>query len=458
MTTRAVPTPDDPHYVIRVVENGLPPEATDASGFIGSPKTLFLKPDANLRTGIKDFEKAFGAATSLEKDALLVAAAIQAADVACRRGEREKFSRTMEITVPVVNIQAFDLLREDLEILLYTLSPDAWILTFEQSGAGTPEGLQHWTAGNGKTLLFSGGLDSFAGAVQLLEEDGADQVQLASHVTRNQATRSNQNELAEYLDRKFECSLERTVVFSGGDTSRKTLWYPRDDERENTQRTRSFTFLTIAALAARRRGKDKVVMIAENGQMAIHVPLSAGRTGAFSTHTAHPEFVTQVSDFFTKLLRYTIRVYNPYLYRTKGEVVQRLATDHKEAVPLSGSCWRGARVVGHTHCGECIPCLIRRIALEQHGLFLREYERDLFVEDVRSLPPEDDGRRNLTELAEFVHAFRTYADARIERAYPEVINDTFAKVDAIAMYRRFGEEAVCVFQTYPSVMALFPSD
>ena len=55
---------------------------------------------------------------------------------------------------------------------------------------------------------------------------------------------------------------------------------------ENSQRTRSFLFLVLGALAARRAGHIEIVYLAENGQMAIHLPLTQGRIGAFSTHTA----------------------------------------------------------------------------------------------------------------------------------------------------------------------------
>jgi hypothetical protein len=46
--------------------------------------------------------------------------------------------------------------------------------------------------------------------------------------------------------------------------------YPSDAERESSQRTRSFLFLVIASIAARRSGFHDVILIAENGQMAIH--------------------------------------------------------------------------------------------------------------------------------------------------------------------------------------------
>jgi hypothetical protein len=210
-------------------------------------------------------------------------------------------------------------------------------------------------------------------------------------------------------------------------------------------------FLTIAALAARRGGQSEIVMIAENGQMAIHLPLSAARIGAFSTHTAHPQFVRMAAEYFTSLLEHRTCVTNPFLYKTKAEVVAKVAKEHRPAIPQSVSCWRGSRLSNSNHCGECVPCLVRRIALEANGLRLKEYARDLLSENVGDLQPDDDGKRNLVELAEFAVAFRTYSAADLEMLYPDLINETIDRPLAIAMYKRFADEAVAVLGNYRGV-------
>jgi 7-cyano-7-deazaguanine synthase in queuosine biosynthesis len=413
---------------------------------------LVLQPGANLYTGIKPFASAFSRPTSLEDDLLVVASTIFACDLAFKRGERENISRSIEVTVPVVNLQAFERVKNILEYFLFVLSHDSWTFNFERA-KGTPEGTNDWPKGNGKTLLFSGGLDSLAGAVDLIDELGPENVQLASHITANLVTKSSQDQLADYLTKKYKKAPQRIVVRTGG-RNHKSLTFPADSDREETQRTRSFMFLTIAALAARRTGHSKLVMIAENGQMAIHLPLSAARIGAFSTHTAHPEFVAQVSEFFTQLLEYPITIENPYLYRTKGEVVEKLASSHQSAVAISVSCWRGSRLgKSFNHCGQCIPCLIRRIALERHNLVLAEYERDLLVEDLSSLPPTDEGKRNLADLGEFAYAFSTQTDSELLFSYVDLINEHIDVDASIAMYRRFANEASTVFGKYPNVAA-----
>lgn len=220
-----------------------------------------------------------------------------------------------------------------------------------------------------------------------------------SHVTGNPVTQISQNDLATHLASRYGHGLRRVTVWTGG-RNKSPFVFPSDSEREETQRTRTFMFLAIAALAARRTGQHELVIIDENGQMAIHLPLSPARIGAFSTHTAHPEFVAYAIHFFSKVLDTDFTISNPFLYETKGEVVARLDAKDRSVLPQSVSCWRGARVPSFNHCGECIPCLVRRIAFETNGIVLQEYRRDLLsIPNILTLPETDEGKRNLVEFA-----------------------------------------------------------
>lgn len=416
---------------------------------------LLLKPDVNLRTGIADFSEYFPDPTSLEKDLLVLASTIYACDLAFKRGEREEITRSIEVTVPVVNYHVFERFNDQLVQILWLLSHDNWTINFTQLKDGKSPEQQDWQQSVGKTLLFSGGLDSLAGAVDLIDEFGVEAIQLASHITANPVTRSSQQNLIEYLKNHYKAEPEWVVIRTGG-RKNKGFDFPSDDAREETQRTRSFMFLTIAALAARRRGKSEVVMIAENGQMAIHLPLTTARMGAFSTHTAHPEFVHEVGTYFTNLLGFSIEIFNPYLYKTKGETIAKLVRKHPKAVEISVSCWRGSRLSKEfNHCGECVPCLIRRISTEHNGLKIPEFARDLLSENIDKLKTDDEGRRNLNELSEFAKTFDLYNDADIEFNYPDLISPHIEQTEAVAMYRRFATETRSVFNKYEYAKNLF---
>lgn len=415
---------------------------------------LSLKPGVNVTTGERAFFGHFGAPTTLEVDLLTLAASVYCADLALKRGRGEDIARNIQVTVPVTNLPAFLAIRDPLVYALYRLSHDAWEIRFTQR-SGALESPVSLASENGKVLLFSGGLDSLAGAIHLGE--ARDRVVLVSHVTANQVVARAQDDLASYVDRAFVGQFTRRAFRVGG-VSRPSrgFAFPSDQDREETQRTRSFLFLALAALVARRERLRDIVLIAENGQMAIHLPLSAARIGAFSTHTAHPEFLHVASDLFSRLLQYDIRIENPFVYLTKAQVVSAVVRGHREVVAQSVSCWKASRLSStHRHCGFCIPCLLRRIALETNGLHLAEYQRDLLGENLDRVAPDDDGKRNLVELGEFVQVFASNrSQAEVESLYPDLVNPHFDAIQATSMYNRFAREARAVFQGYPHVNRL----
>ena len=413
--------------------------------------SLNLCPDVNLYTGKKEFNKEFGELTSLEEDLLVVGASIFAADIATKRGQHHNFIRGIELMIPVVNLPVFENVVDDIRYALHLLSSDAWTINFTQRD-GLPEKIRNKKARkSGKVLLFSGGLDSFAAAVLLAQR--TDQVQLVSHVTANRVISGTQDCLEDYLKKRYADKFSRLAFrVTGYGKPTKSFPFPQDQDREETQRTRSFMFLCLAGLVARRLSFQDVVMIAENGQMAIHLPLSAGRISAFSTHTAHPEFVSVMSEILSKILRYEIKIENPFIHMTKAEVVKLTLPDHKDILDQTVSCWKASRVSNFHHCGICVPCLIRRIALESNNIFLPECERDLLRENISELSADDDGKRNLVDLCEFISHFKAnHSLAELQVLFPELATASYDVKKVVKMYKNFAAEAMAVFENYPEV-------
>ncbi len=408
-----------------------------------------LQVDENLFTGERQFADNFGAPTTLESDMLRVAAAIFAADRAALRGVREDVCRTIQLTVPVVNVSRLLPLIPQVEEVLRLLSNDAWEIALDAT-AGVPERAFAVVPPAGKTLLFSGGLDSLAAAVEF--GVGPGELELVSHVTRNTFTSGAQRVLAERVERSGGRIRHRQFFVSSRDGGPTNLKHAE----ENSQRTRSFIFLVLGALVARRTGHLEIVYLAENGQLAIHLPLTQGRIGAFSTHTAHPDVLVAMREFLSAALEAAITIENPYVYSTKREVVQQIASTIPDAIAEAKSCWKNARLpAGATHCGECIPCYVRRIAVE-HLLTTdpTAYARDVWNENVRSLPPEDDGRRNLMDLVEFIRRFQTETGEELMSEFPELYSENMDAEAVIAMYRRFANEAAHVLGGYPHVVPI----
>lgn len=411
--------------------------------------SIVLEAGKNLQTGEKDFLKHYKSITTLEQDLLLLAASVFAADRGTRRGEREDLTREIALSVPVVNIGRLQPFALRIENILRTLSNDSWRIELRQED-GRQESNPDVKHSNGRTLLFSGGLDSLAAAVEFSK--GGDILQLVSHITKNQPSSTAQKSLAKQLQQGGAVLPHRQFFVS----SRKGApCVALEHDAENSQRTRSFMFLVLGGLAARRMGHREVLMLAENGQMAIHLPLTQGRIGAFSTHTAHPDVLWKMQDFLANVLGIPITITNPYVNKTKSEVVKVLWDGLRDSIVHSTSCWKNTRLkAGATHCGICIPCMIRRIAIEFHGKDKTAYARDPFRENFALLAPDDDARRNLADLGEFVVRFETLSDQEIMDEWPELYSRNITASATIEMYRRAAKEARKVLSRYRSLKQL----
>ncbi len=405
---------------------------------------IHLQSGAHIATGETSFKSYFGAVTSLESDLLLVAASIFAADRGTPRGEREDFARQISISIPVVNIGVIQSVRVEIEEVLRLLSNDHWHVTFRQD----PGALDNTPAvsSEGSTLLFSGGLDSLAAALDYASEKN---LVLVSHVTHGSQARNAQVDLVSMLGQAGIALPHYQFFVSSRDQA------SFDHDVESSQRTRSFMFLVLAGLVARRLGHRRIVMIAENGQLAIHLPLNPARVGAFSTHTAHPDVLMVMQKILGRLFGYDVTIENPFSKKTKAEVVKMVWDGLKSAIPVANSCWKSARLAaGITHCGECIPCLIRRVAIETHGSDPTAYGVDAFGADFASLPPDSEARRNLADLCEFITCFGSMSDAELYDEWPELYSENIPAPEIIGMYRRASAETRAVMQKYPGLVAV----
>jgi len=408
---------------------------------------FILEPGHNLFTGEGDFANFFGQPTSLESDLLLIGASVLAADRATERGDREDYARRIQLDLPVVNLARLLPLRHDIENILRILSNDGWRVNLRQE-PGAPEPPSDFARADGRTLLFSGGLDSLAAALEF----GSDELQLVSHKTRNRQTDRGQVELVAQL-RALGLNLPHLQFFvSSRDGAPGALTH----DVENSQRTRSFLFLILGSLCARRAGHDQILYLAENGQMAIHLPLTQGRIGSFSTHTAHPDFLSAMEGFLRSSMAIPFRITNPYVYKTKAEVIQSVVTTLPSSLPISNSCWRNARLpVGITHCGECVPCFVRRIAIE---FWIQPdptaYGDDSWLDGTLDLPPDNAARRNMADLTEFIVRMETMSNEEVMSEWPELYSSNLDPLQVISMYRRFAVEARTVLHRYPDLQLL----
>lgn len=322
-------------------------------------------------------------------DLVAVAMAVTAADTFVLRDDTaDGWRRDIEIDLPVIESDRWTLLTPLLSKALNFLSGDSWTFKFRGGGLEPPSRRDvHRRAVIDPSkidavALFSGGLDSGLGVMDLM--DGGIRPLLVSHAPRGDKT--YQGAVAGLLS-----STPQRFEFNS---------YPsREGATEITTRTRSFLFLTFAALVAQAvrtfRGSASInLYMCENGLIALNPPLTARRIGALSTRTAHPHYLALLQELFDAI-KLGVTIINPHRHETKGEMLSRRANQANitEFATATVSCGNWKRK--NMQCGRCWPCSIRRSSFHRAGLTDgTEYDTDRLVDALA----EDDYRDDVVSI------------------------------------------------------------
>ena len=298
-------------------------------------------------------------------DLALLAATVTAADTRIARASdsQDSWTREIDLYVPVRDPDVWVPMAALLKSMLDFLSGDRWRVFFRprhrdsQNPLGTrPTKRSSFTS----ACLFSGGLDSFVGAVDLLV--AGERPIFVSHYW--DASTSSQQTCAQRLSGAYGDVRKRHV--------RARVGFPDDlvsaGSVEKSQRARSFLFLALATLTASGLKGSTKLYVPENGLISLNIPLDPLRVGAWSTRTTHPFFLARWQELLSSL-DISASVVNPYRFKTKGEMLSECANKVllQKAVGDTISCssvtkarWKG---LPPGHCGYCVPCLIRRAAI-----------------------------------------------------------------------------------------------
>ena len=320
-------------------------------------------------------------------DFILFATAVFAADKKVLRSETaDRWTRSIDLSVPVVEPDQWSSAEPYLRQALSYLTGDEWRLSWRPSSVriATAAPAQH--ASFDSVTLFSGGLDSLAGAIDLLE--GSGRVLLVGHRDSPQ-TPEFQRRLAAELTKEYgEARVQLVRARAEPTGKRMHQAFPLPSPVERTTRSRSMIFIAVGLAATAALGLD-TLRVPENGFIALNIPLTMAHLGSCSTRTTHPFFFQQLS-VALRQLGLPQNIVNPFEYRTKGEVLRDSSNGSllRRLADYSVSCARPAQArYDHRppgNCGYCFPCIIRRASLhvvdaDHPGSYLRDVRNGIWL-------------------------------------------------------------------------------
>ena len=337
------------------------------------------------------------------------------------------WTRDISVSIPVLQIEKWKGTENLWNNMLSFLTGDRWNIKFRPT-----EAICSYHKWRSKTFiditrcdcvcLFSGGLDSFCGAIKFL--DSGKSPCLVGH-NEYPKLRVKQEHFANIFRQYYS---EQQSHFLGFTAGARAPFLATDNAItlsgiENTSRGRSLLFLSFAITIARILGEETPVYIPENGFIGVNVALTNSRRGSCSTRTTHPFFIRE---FRTILHAVGIRnpIENPFANESKREIVRTVKDNpaflqgFKDTISCSHPCQarysrRGSRQYP-INCGYCYPCLIRKSSLldvADDGDYTYDEAPSIFLDQFS----ESDKSLDLAAVVNSVYRFKHSSKAQIQQ-------------------------------------------
>ena len=366
-------------------------------------------------------------------DLLEIAAYVYCADRLVSRGnkanlESHNWSRLFHFAIKVRDFDFWNssAIKEGLKNAIRFMSGDRRPHFIFEPGHSTPQAdlfdkraFQIESQQNTKVILFSGGLDSLAGIVECLESS-SDLLCLVSHRSGQPRTAKTQDQLVKalherYPDRikhyKFYCSLSKIRA------------------REETQRTRSFLYTSIAYALAHALSQQGI-FVYENGVTSINFPKRQDQMNARASRTTHPQAMALLGNLFSEIAGFKIEISTPFLWNTKTDIFRLLGElGRADLITSTVSCSQTFRHSGQaTHCGGCSQCIDRRFAA--YGSELDDVdEGGIYTSDFIRREIENDEVR--TTLLDYFRQAKNFTEWDLMTFYSKMVNELVDLIDYV---------------------------
>jgi Queuosine biosynthesis protein QueC len=253
-----------------------------------------------------------------------------------------------------------------------------------------------------KIALFSGGIDSLTGAMSHLQQERGP-LCLVSHRSSTDV-QNTQRLLLQALYSRYPGRI-RHYPFACRLKGKRA--------QEETQRSRSFLFCSIAyALAAAHR-QDRFY-IYENGITSLNLPKREGMGLARASRTTHPRTIRLFEQILTMVNDSEFTIETPFFWKTKTDVLRTLKENNgADLLDTSVSCTRTYENADQkTHCGGCSQCVDRRFAAVAAGLSEQDHA-GLYTNDFVNDTIEDPETR--TFVIDFLAQAKDFATSSADR-------------------------------------------
>lgn len=378
----------------------------------------------SIKTSIYNGLESYGTVIpAVAEDLLNIALSVYALDKRFPRiNSTDAWTREFSVEIPVYAIAEWTSVKSEIDAMLCFLSGDLWDVKFVKTEHRIIKPSIQTTNNLHRNFdcisLFSGGLDSFCGAIKFLEEK---KTVLFIGNEEYPKLKQRQEKLIDILHQNYNQSFFEIKTFTSnvqsyiynGKISKST---------ENTTRTRSFLFLAAAICYSTLMNNPEIpVYIPENGFIGLNLPITPSRIGTCSTRTTHPKFLRMLNNILHSI-GFKTTVQNPYKYLSKADVVKTVENSNafKEGAALTISCSHPSinrYTIGGTYpknCGYCYPCLIRKSSLAHLNL-TEDYTFDLNNSFwSMSTNKKDDIRSMLYAARQYKLFGRNYIIKRIE--------------------------------------------
>lgn len=308
--------------------------------------------------------------------------------------------------------------------LMFCLAADEWEFTFTATAAESAFPQQSYLLDvsperEAAVMLFSGGLDSYAGAVRQLCDPEPFHVLVSGYTHNRMAAEQVAQSKILFEGRR---QLGHHVAVPYGMPAKVA-----GIRLESSQRSRSLIHLSIGALTALSLGR-RDFSIYENGIGALNLPFDASQSGWEVSRAVHPKVLSLMEELIGEITGEPFQIRTPFLFSTKAEsIVGAEMTRYCHGIRHTFSCDRFPNYrERRRQCGVCSSCVLRRLALETAG-FRNAEPADEYAYDITAdgFVPHPSAAFVLDKFDAQTHRLRQCLDSEqpwleVSRLFPEL--------------------------------------